>query len=65
MYNNEPKDDILHNWKISLPIREIAMLSPHEFFEQWPILKSQAAIVLVILLFSYKHNGFMGLIIFL
>jgi len=47
MHNNEPKDDVLHNWKISFPIREIAMLSPHEFFEQWPILKTQTAIDLV------------------
>jgi len=47
MHNNEPKDDVLYHWKISLPIREIAMLSPHEFFEQWPILKTRAAIDLV------------------
>jgi len=47
MHNNEPKDDVLHHWKISFPIREIAMLSPHEFFEQWPILKTQTAIDLV------------------
>lgn len=42
------KDEILdHHWTKSFPIREMALLSPNEFFEQWPILKTQAAIDLV------------------
>ena len=47
LHNNEPKDDVLYHWKISLPIREIATLSPSEFLEQWPILKTQVAVDLV------------------
>lgn len=51
MHNNEPKGDVLHHWKIALP-REMARLSLNEFFEQWPILKTQAANDLIMLFFS-------------
>lgn len=47
MHNYEPEDDVLKIWKISLPIRKIEQLTPHEFMEQWPILKTQTAIDLV------------------
>lgn len=47
MHNNGPKNDVLEHWKISFPIRKIDRLTPHEFFEQWPTLKTQVAIDLV------------------
>lgn len=47
MHNNEPKNEVLRLWKLSFPIRQIASLSPQEFFDQWPILRTQAAIDLV------------------
>lgn len=43
MHNSEPKHEVQHHWKLSLPIRQIANSSLSEFFEQWPILKTQAA----------------------
>lgn len=45
--NNEPKEEVMHRWKLFFPIRKIAHLSLDEFFEQWPILKTQAAVDLV------------------
>jgi len=47
MRNSEPKEEVIHHWKLSFPMRKIAHLSLTEFFEQWPILKTQTAIDLV------------------
>jgi len=47
IHNHKPKHQVLHLWKLCFPIREIAHLSPSEFFEEWPILKTQAAVDLV------------------
>lgn len=47
MHNHEPKHEVMHHWKLSFPIRKIAHLSLSEFFEQWPILRTQAAVDLV------------------
>lgn len=47
MHNYEPKHEVVHHWEISYPIRQIANLSLNDFLEQWPILRTQAAIDLV------------------
>lgn len=45
--NHEPKHEVFYHWKLTFPIRRIAHLSLDEFFKQWPILRTQAAIELV------------------
>lgn len=46
-HNNEPKEEVMSHWKLSYPIRKIANFSLSEFFEEWPILQTQAAVDLV------------------
>lgn len=46
-HNSEPENEVIHHWKLSFPIRKIGQLSLTEYFEEWPILRTQAAIDLV------------------
>lgn len=45
--NNEPEDEVMHHWKLSFPMRKKTHSPLDEFFDEWPILKTQAAIYLV------------------
>jgi len=33
MRNSEPKEEVIHHWKLSFPMRKIAHLSLTEFFD--------------------------------
>ncbi|XP_024884701.1 uncharacterized protein LOC112462870, partial [Temnothorax curvispinosus] len=48
-HNIEPKDEVIRRWKLSFPIRKIGRLSLNEYLEEWPILRTQAAIDLALL----------------
>ncbi|XP_071641855.1 uncharacterized protein [Temnothorax longispinosus] len=55
-HNTEPKDEVIRRWKLSFPIRKIGRLSLNEYLEEWPILRTQAAIDLIDCDFKEKFN---------